>query len=298
MGSRSGDDVASAWMRQARDRQRAYVKAGDPARRFGDARDQARQAYAEWFESLPWHTFDTFTLALGARESGPFAWRALDRWRARMHHRHRRALRQAVALEWQDRGTAHLHALTFGYSDVSLHEIHMARELWEQASGGGYARIYPYETSGGAAGYCAKYVTKDMELRLLGPWSRYSLYDRHQLALCYGDGVAPVRSVQPGGGGSTQASEPEGEHSSPSHPRASASLRVSVTRQAGGMEPGTQDRGAMTASADPGAPGGRGGARTGATRAERRDAPPLMAMWQYLAREHGIVRNDLAVRPP
>lgn len=172
--------VASAWMRQAQSRQRAYLRTGD-GREFGDVRDQARQRYAEWFDSLGWDTFDTFTLVLGARESASFAWRTLDRYRGKMHRRHGRSLRQAVALEWQSRGTAHLHALTFGYQDVSTSEIHAARELWEKASGGGHARIWPYEVTGGAASYCAKYVTKDMELRLLGPWGRYTPWKQVEL---------------------------------------------------------------------------------------------------------------------
>jgi hypothetical protein len=167
-------------MRQAQERQRRDRQAGE-RRQFGDVRDQARQAYAQWFDSLAWDTFDTFTLVLGARESAGFAWRALDRWRGEMHRRHGRSLRQAVALEWQSRGTAHLHALTFGYHDVSTHELHTAREMWERVSGGGHARIWPYEVTGGAASYCAKYVTKDMELRLLGPWRGYSAWQQREL---------------------------------------------------------------------------------------------------------------------
>lgn len=174
--------MPTAWMRQARERQRAYMTQGDPGRRFGDVRDEARQRYAQWFDRLPWDTWDTFTLVLGARESQHFIWRALDVWRGKMQARHGRSLRQAVALEWQQRGTAHLHALSFGYHDVSIGEMHEARGLWERSSGGGFARIYPYEVSGGAASYCTKYVTKDMELRLLGPWTRYSPWSQATLA--------------------------------------------------------------------------------------------------------------------
>jgi hypothetical protein len=162
-----------AWMREARARQRRYTRVGDPLRAVGDVRDRARQAYAEWFDRLGWDTFDTLTLPLGARESAAFAWRALARWAALMQFEHGRQMRQVVALEWQARGTAHLHALSYGYRDVSVEAMHAARHAWEEASGGGFARIYPYETTGGAASYCAKYVTKDMELRLVGPWPHY-----------------------------------------------------------------------------------------------------------------------------
>lgn len=165
--------MGAAWVRQARARMVRYRRQGEPLRSFGDMRDQARQAYGEWFERLGWDTFDTFTLVLGARESAYFAWRALARWSASMQTVHGRQLRQVVALEWQHRGTAHLHALSYGYRDVSLDAIHQARRFWEDASGGGHARVWPYEASGGAAAYCSKYVTKDMELRLLGPWPPY-----------------------------------------------------------------------------------------------------------------------------
>jgi hypothetical protein len=158
--------VGAAWMRQARDRQRRYR--GDEGRRFGDAHDEAKQAYAEWFKQLPWDWFATFTLVLGARESAAFAWRSLSRWSGMMHNESGRQLRQVAALEYQRRGTAHLHNLIHGVR-AGADPFH-AMQLWEAASGGGFARIYPYQPEGGAADYCAKYVTKDMELRLIGPW--------------------------------------------------------------------------------------------------------------------------------
>jgi hypothetical protein len=153
-------------MRQARERQRAWGRSGE-RRRFGDQRDEARQAYAEWFDGLPWDLYATFTVVLGARESAPFIWRALKRWSRVMHRENGRELRQVAALEWQDRGTAHLHNLVAG---CGAYDPFRAMRLWEEASGGGHARIYPYAESGGAATYCSKYVAKDMELRLMGPW--------------------------------------------------------------------------------------------------------------------------------
>jgi hypothetical protein len=158
--------MGTAWMRQARDRQRAFVQSGDQ-RRFGDQRDQARQAYGEWFGALPWDLYATFTVVLGARESAPFIWRALRRWSRVMHRECGRELRQVAALEWQDRGTAHLHNLVAG---CGAYDPFRAMAHWEEASGGGIARIFPYRESGGAATYCSKYVVKDMELRLIGPW--------------------------------------------------------------------------------------------------------------------------------
>jgi hypothetical protein len=158
--------MTTAWMRQARERQQRWK--GDESRRFGDAQDEARQAYAAWFDGLRWDWFATFTLAMGARESAAFAWRSLSRWSGMMHTESGRQLRQVAALEYQRRGTAHLHNLVHGVRP-GADPMHAAR-LWQAASGGGLARIEPYRAAGGAASYCAKYVTKDMELRLIGPW--------------------------------------------------------------------------------------------------------------------------------
>lgn len=162
--------MSTAWMRQARERQRAWLGRGDH-REYGDGVDQAKQAYAAWFSALPWDRFATLTLVMGARESAAFAWRCHKRWSGELARESGRELRQVVALEPQQRGTAHLHALVYGLRPDAdqFHEM----TLWERASGGGFARIYPYEVNGGAADYCSKYVTKDMELRLVGPWPRY-----------------------------------------------------------------------------------------------------------------------------
>jgi len=161
--------MSTAWMRQARERQRAYQ--GDPFRRFGDSHDEAKQAYAEWFSRLRWDWFATFTLVLGGRESAAFVWRALDRWSARMHQENDRQLRQVAALEYQRRGTAHLHNLVYGVR-AGADPFH-AMTIWETVSGGGFARIFPYEPDGGAHTYVSKYVAKDMELRLIGPWPQH-----------------------------------------------------------------------------------------------------------------------------
>ncbi len=159
--------MATAWMRQALDRQRAYELRGD-RHRYGDARDEARQAYAAWFSQLPWDWFATLTIPTGARESAAFIWRAHRRWSRVMHQENGRQLRQVAALEYQRRGTAHLHCLTHGARPGAdpFHAMH----VWESVAAGGFARIHPYEPDGGAATYCSKYVTKDMELRLIGPW--------------------------------------------------------------------------------------------------------------------------------
>ena len=177
--------MATAWMRQARMRQRAHEQQGE-RRVFGDARDEARQAYAAWFESLPWDWFATLTIPMGARESGAFIWRCHDRWSARMQQENGRQLRQVAALEYQKRGTAHLHCLTYGARGDAdpFHAMH----VWEWVAAGGFARIFPYEAAGGAATYCSKYVTKDMELRLVGPWQRYR--PEVQLALSSSSGVS------------------------------------------------------------------------------------------------------------
>lgn len=163
--------MATAWMRQARMRQRAQLLAGE-RRTFGDARDEARQAYAQWFDTLPWDWFATLTIPMGARESAAFIWRCHDRWSARMQQENGRQLRQVAALEYQQRGTAHLHCLTHG-ARAGADPFH-AMHVWELVAAGGFARIFPYNPDGGAATYCAKYVTKDMELRLVGPWPKYS----------------------------------------------------------------------------------------------------------------------------
>lgn len=160
--------MTTAWMREARRRQEAYAQHERTDRFVGDMRDQAKQAYAEWFRPLPWDKFATFALVMGARESAGFAWRAHDRWSRTMHHENGRQLRQVVALEYQKRGTAHLHCLVHGVAE-GFDNFH-AMAVWERVSGGGYSRIYDYNPRGGAEDYCAKYVSKDMELRLIGPW--------------------------------------------------------------------------------------------------------------------------------
>ena len=169
--------MATAWMRQAQMRQRSQLLAGE-RRTFGDVRDQARQAYAAWFDRLPWDWFATLTIPMGARESAAFIWRAHDRWARVMHHAHGRQLREVAALEYQKRGTAHLHCLVHGAraggEESRTTDRFDAMGAWESVAAGGFARIHAYEPEGGAASYCSKYVTKDMELRLIGPWRAYS----------------------------------------------------------------------------------------------------------------------------
>jgi hypothetical protein len=169
--------MATAWVRQARRRAAAFDQAGD-RHRFGDTRDEARQAYAQWFDAMPWDWFATFTLPMGGRESAAFIWRAHQRWSRVMHRVYGRQLRQVAALEYQRRGTAHLHNLVHGVRpprelDVATAERFHAMGVWEKVAAGGFARIHAYEANGGAASYCAKYVSKDLEVRLIGPWPPY-----------------------------------------------------------------------------------------------------------------------------
>jgi hypothetical protein len=128
---------------------------------------EAWQAYADWFEGLPWEWFCTFTMPLGERVGTLL--RVHKRWSKVMHRENRRQLRQVVAIEYQRNGTPHLHVLAHGIRPDLVGECKGAMRIWERV-GGGYARIWPYCGKGGAAGYCAKYVTKDGELYLVGPW--------------------------------------------------------------------------------------------------------------------------------
>jgi hypothetical protein len=89
-----------------------------------------------------------------------------------MEARHGRPLRQAIAIEYQQRGTSHLHALTYGYRAGSEGAFVAAQLLWQRLSGG-IALIAPYQPHGGAATYVTKLVTCDLTPMLLGPWPKF-----------------------------------------------------------------------------------------------------------------------------
>ena len=57
--------------------------------------------------------------------------------------------------EYQDRGTLHFHALIGGVGDIRRL---LFKDMWELH---GYARVLAYDPARGAAGYVAKYLTKD-----------------------------------------------------------------------------------------------------------------------------------------
>lgn len=144
---------------------------------------EAWQAYGEWFEGLPWDLFATFTMPDGATLG------ALDachrRWSKIMRRENGGELRQVLAVEYQRNGTPHGHALVYGIAPGNEAQVEgwHAAKLWERV-GGGHARVWPYQGAGGAASYCAKYVTKDGDVRLLGPWASFSLPDKAQPCPC------------------------------------------------------------------------------------------------------------------
>jgi hypothetical protein len=165
--------MATAWMTQARRRAAAWSR---PEREQAMRHDQ-REAYVAWVRQLPWDWFATWTLPAGATLS--HFDRAHRRWSGRMQTEVGRQLRQFLAVEYQQNGTPHGHALVYGCAGFDQFR---AMRFWEEISGG-FARIYVYDPARGAAAYCAKYVTKrtDTELRIIGPWPRYD--PRRQLEL-------------------------------------------------------------------------------------------------------------------
>jgi len=58
-------------------------------------------------------------------------------------------------VEYQDRGTLHFHSLIGGLGDIRRL---LFKDLWEL---NGFARVEAYDPVRGAAGYVAKYLTKD-----------------------------------------------------------------------------------------------------------------------------------------
>lgn len=66
--------------------------------------------------------------------------------------------------EWQrDRGVPHLHALVKGVGLAGVRRVDIKEWWWHRY---GIARILPYEGSGSAERYMAKYVTKDGLIKL------------------------------------------------------------------------------------------------------------------------------------
>jgi hypothetical protein len=171
--------MSQAWMTQARRRMARSNRIGEGQ---SLARWEAWQAYGEWFEALPWDWYATFTLHEGSTVD--YLRRRHRKWSAEMHREHGQQLRQAFAIECQRNGTPHGHALIHGVT-VGADPFH-AMAIWERIAGRHleadgksafqpvFARIFPYSGAGGAASYCAKYVTKDGDIDLIGPWPRFS----------------------------------------------------------------------------------------------------------------------------
>jgi hypothetical protein len=82
------------------------------------------------------------------------------------------------ALEWQKRGVLHYHAL-IGGGVSDLHRVQWCK-YWEQidATRHGMARIYKFDSNGGAEQYCSKYVTKGGNIDLtMTPYQRTLVAD-------------------------------------------------------------------------------------------------------------------------
>lgn len=171
--------MAQGWILQSRRRMARYRRCDwltrtmpppNPSEGANRALEwEVRQSYGEWFESLPWDLFATYTMPFGST-LGQLV-RCHKRWSSEMARENDGELRQVFAIEWQRNGTPHGHALVYGIApgNESSTEGWHAAKLWERV-GGGIARIWPYRGKGGAASYCAKYVTKRGDLSLLGPW--------------------------------------------------------------------------------------------------------------------------------
>src|SRR5437667_2678619 len=94
-------------MRQARRRQRASRELGEKL-----LAKEACQAYGEWFESLPWDWFATFTLPEGSTRE--YLLTRHEDWTRRIQAESGHDLRQALGIELQRNGTPHAHALIAG----------------------------------------------------------------------------------------------------------------------------------------------------------------------------------------
>lgn len=160
-------------MTQARRRMAMVARTGrgEPFMRW-----EVWQRYGEWFESMPWDLFATLTMPAGASREQLL--RCHARWSRQMAAENGRKLRQVLAIERQKNGTPHAHVLVYGIApgNAPADEGWHAAKLWERV-GGGHARVWPYTGAGGAASYCAKYVTKDGDVELIGPWPWFGYID-------------------------------------------------------------------------------------------------------------------------
>jgi hypothetical protein len=119
------------------------------------ASSSVQVAMGDWLRRLPWNAFATLTLAAPVHPEQ--AHKRYMRWIAALtRHPARRAAHGPViwarGTELQGRGVIHFHALIAGVAPIP---VFAASKLWEQI-GGGYARIYPYTWSLGAAYYFGK----------------------------------------------------------------------------------------------------------------------------------------------
>ena len=143
----------------------------------------AADAMADVLAKTPWRWFATLTFR--SCHSLEYAERAVGRWLdresrhvwgRRYRNRPGQGLYGFVAYERQRRGDWHAHLLLAGTRRRSRFD---AMRAWELATdtkdGGSFARIFPYDVERGAAGYCAKYLTKEATHRcwwdFCGAWT-------------------------------------------------------------------------------------------------------------------------------
>ncbi len=170
--------MATGWIREARRRQaRAFYNS---ALEYRGLAQQAQQTYGVWLARLPWDLFVTLTLTLGQRESGYYLARRFSHWLREVQHlAGGREPRAVLAIEAQERGTYHGHALVYAWGRSREHAARDRLERRWLELGGGWAAVREYISAGGAADYVVKCVAKDGELTLYGPWSSDPACDVH-----------------------------------------------------------------------------------------------------------------------
>lgn len=148
--------MATAWLNQKRRWMSRDRLNPEPHRR------DLWPEYGRFLMARTWDWFATLTFAVEIHPEQ--AARRYDRWARKLRKTNGGEMDHARALERQKRGVIHFHALISNVRKDTTRAAWMSE--WEEI-GEGFARIYDYDPTQGAAYYLGKYVSKGGEVDLL-----------------------------------------------------------------------------------------------------------------------------------